>query len=845
MTTSKKARGKGAVKKGEAQAPEPETPSLVGPGDRGPHSVPDFGDDPKLGVVVTVAAPTVGGGDVYISPLAFGDNNRRSLMRVCGPVPGEAFFRALVEHPTDTVGGLIEVPDWAARERQLVADLLHACESQDEAAQNTAKARLPGFVPAHFDPDCDGRRTKERCIGRQVIGHDFDHIYATDWDDAKRQIVVLLPGRFLAIHTTPRSTARVWRVRAYELLNREATPAEWEARVKPHMREMGCTDTNALDVTRFFYLPVLTSNYRYAIIEGPRTQLDDLPPAANAPTPVAAPAAAARTAAPAGTLATEHRTIDPSSPAGVRAISLVKDYLASAEPAIEGQGGSNRLFAVCCRLMYSALPLDVLRQLVEEVYNPRCEPPWSQQEIDHKLVDADRISKEPRGYCSQGFIDKMYGRTTQTGAKEPDPLHEYTFKVGMRGSGDARRASIGEVAADLFDHVAWAGVLRFNTFRNRVIAVNPPMKMQAETPSGLSDNDVQLVRVWLEYNGKKCNTLDVRAAIEAVARQDAFHPLQAWLRSLQWDGKPRLDRVLLDYFQAPDGPYERAIGPRWFISLVARAMVPGCQSDCTLILEGKQGIGKTSAFRALMHDLNWYAESSCGVDHKDFYENLRGVWLMGFDELDSLTRSSITKVNTELTKLCDHYRPSYGRYSEDYARSTGFCGSTNAEVYLPDSTGGRRFWPVKVLREIDRKRIEDDRDQLWAEAFVRYCSGEEWHINTPELLALCEAEQEARYEVDGWEEKIQRWFHDPTKFSHTPIATDPRSVFHGIQPFDGSQGVTTADVLEHAIGKLKGQWTTGDAMRVGRILQRLQMKRKQIWLGTFDGKARRERRYQF
>jgi len=96
-------------------------------------------------------------------------------------------------------------------------------------------------------------------------------------------------------------------------------------------------------------------------------------------------------------LVSEHRTVEPTSPEGVRAIAWARAYLASAEPAIEGQGGSNRLFRACCHLMYSALPLSVLRQVVEEVYNPRCEPPWSTEEIDHKLEDADRVFGEPRG----------------------------------------------------------------------------------------------------------------------------------------------------------------------------------------------------------------------------------------------------------------------------------------------------------------------------------------------------------------------------------------------------------------------------------------------------------------
>jgi predicted P-loop ATPase len=544
-------------------------------------------------------------------------------------------------------------------------------------------------------------------------------------------------------------------------------------------------------------------------------------------------------------LVTEHRTIDPSSPKGVRAIAWAKNYLARAEPAIEGQGGSDRLFAACCHLMYSALPLDVLQQIIEEIYNPRCEPPWSPQEIEHKLTDADRRFEEPRGLCSPDFPDKMLGRTKDTAAKAPDPLHEYTFEVGMRSSADLQKTSFNEVVGDLFAHVDWAGVLRFDTFRDRVVAVDPPMKMDGESPSGLSDNDVQLVRAWLEFHGKKLNVQDVRAAIEAVARQRAFHPIQDWLQSLPWDQTPRLDRVLPEYFQTADGPYERAIGPRWFISLVARVMTPGCQSDCTLILEGEQGIKKTSAFRGLMHDPTWYAESSTGVDHKDFFENLRGVWLMGFDELDSLSKGSLTKVKTVLTATRDRYRKSYGHYADDYPRACGFCGSTNAEQYLNDPTGARRFWPVKSLRPIDTARIVADRDQIWAEAFARWRAGEPWHVDTPELRALCEAEQEARLEIDAWEELIVRWLHDPAKFSRTPLAPpEPGSMFPGIRVFDGSKGVTTADILEHAIGKLKGQWSRGDAMRVGGILLRLGMKRKQFSLGKIDGKEHREWRYQ-
>ncbi len=547
--------------------------------------------------------------------------------------------------------------------------------------------------------------------------------------------------------------------------------------------------------------------------------------------------------APPKSLSSEHRTIEPTSPEGVRAIEWVKTKLAAAEPAVQGQGGSDCFFKVCRYLMISALPLDVLRQLIEGVYNPRCQPPWSTREIEHKLEDADLTYDKPRGLPSPGFWDQMRGRTKNTDARIPDQFHEYTFEIGMRSGVDVSKASFGEVAADLVDHVDWAGVLMLDVFKDRIIAVNPPMKMDAES-SGLTDNDVQLVRAWLEYSGKRLNTQDVRAAIETVANRRAFNSVQDYLTGLSWDEKPRLDRVLPEYFQTPEGPYELTIGPKWFISLVARAMEPGCQSDCTLILEGAQGIGKTNAFRNLMHDPTWYADSTAGIDNKDFYQNLLGVWLMSFDELDSLSRGSITRVNTVLTSTRDKYRKSYGRISDDYPRACGFCGSTNAKQYLYDSTGARRFWPVRVLKTIDFERIARERDQIWAEAYVRYRRKEPWHVDTPELRKLCEDEQEQRLEIDSWEEILLRWFNDPAKFSHTPVIKNEKKdgVFHGgMSAFDGSKGFTVADVLEHAIGKLKGQWSQGEAQRIGKILRRLGLERVQFRVG----KSAREWRYVF
>ena len=272
-------------------------------------------------------------------------------------------------------------------------------------------------------------------------------------------------------------------------------------------------------------------------------------------------------------------------------------------------------------------------------------------------------------------------------------------------------------------------------------------------------------------------------------------------------------------------------------------MTPGCQSDCTLILEGPQGIGKTSALKALMHMPEWYADTTAGVDDKDFKQNLLGIWLMGFDELDSLAKGSLTKVKTELTVTRDHYRKCYGYCAEGYPRACGFCGSTNSETYLNDTSGGRRFWPNKVLRPIDVGKIREFHEQLFAEALVRFLMGEPWYANTPEILALCEAEQEARLEIHPWEEKIAKWLN--TGVSWKPVVKVEGSMYGGgLQAFDASNGIMISNVLKHAAGRLEGQWTLGDAQNVGRILKRLGGRRVQVRVLP-SGQHSRQWKYEF
>jgi predicted P-loop ATPase len=252
-------------------------------------------------------------------------------------------------------------------------------------------------------------------------------------------------------------------------------------------------------------------------------------------------------------------------------------------------------------------------------------------------------------------------------------------------------------------------------------------------------------------------------------------------------------------------------------------MAPGCQADCTLIAQGPQGIGKTSAFRALVPVPTWYADTSVTIGDKDSYQNLHGVWLYGLDELDSVTRGERTKTKNFLTQTRDKYRPSYGHAARSFARQNVFCGTTNEETPFTDRTGNRRFWPTRVLRPINVAGIARDRDQLWAEALHRYARSAPWHVDTPELRALCEAEQAERLQADPWESMVAAWLDDPTETIEDVeegIGGAPRRVKRKV-PFDTSRGVTTAEVLVHALEMRKADVTRGDEMRAAEVLRGL------------------------
>jgi putative DNA primase/helicase len=382
----------------------------------------------------------------------------------------------------------------------------------------------------------------------------------------------------------------------------------------------------------------------------------------------------------------------------------------------------------------------------------------------------------------------------------------------------------------------WRGVLARNDFAEADITRRAPPWHEHEAEGASTgpwtDPDTTRLCAWFDRAyGMTLKGSDVERVVSVAAEACRFHPVREYLAGLRWDGKQRLPSMLAKYFGGKESPYAAAVGTRWMIGAVARVMRPGCQMDCTLVFEGKQGIGKNRGVRALVPDPEWYSETRIEIGTKDSFQNLRGKWIYLLDELDSLKRADLSRVKGFLTSPRDTYRESYGRRARDFQRQTVFCGTTNEDEWLTDPTGNRRFWPQHVHSPPDIEAIARDRDQLWAEAVARFDSGEPWHVDTPELRQLCEEEQGDRVQQDIWAPLVAKWLAEP--YELVEEENDQGRKVRTRYPYDASAGVLTVDVALYALEKPKGQITTADHMRVARVL---------LQLGYERGPQRREDR---
>lgn len=334
----------------------------------------------------------------------------------------------------------------------------------------------------------------------------------------------------------------------------------------------------------------------------------------------------------------------------------------------------------------------------------------------------------------------------------------------------------------------------------------------------LEDTHLVDIRLILEGNDFEPNTGDILQAVLRHAKDNSFHPVRDYLRTLKWDGTPRLDHWMQLTMGAPDTPFVRAVGRKTLIAAVARAFKPGCKVDTVLVLEGEQGLQKSTAIAVLFGE-DYTAESVNLFDqHAKMVMAMMGAWCVELAEFIAIQRKDQNSVKGMLSMRSDRVVLPYAKMASDHPRQCIFFGTINPgeSGYLTDSTGNRRYWPVEVTKA-DVALLADRRDQLWAEAYRAFTHDENWWLSAEEE-SLAKVQVAQREKDDIWDEIL-----------------DGKLIGNGVQS-------TTIGAALQAIGVPAERMDDRAKDRVAASLRRLGFKsvpRKE----TIDGKRRSVRIY--
>lgn len=300
----------------------------------------------------------------------------------------------------------------------------------------------------------------------------------------------------------------------------------------------------------------------------------------------------------------------------------------------------------------------------------------------------------------------------------------------------------------------------------------------------IKDIDPTRIRVWLTHEWRFEPHINlVHEAISAIADLNRFHPVRDYLDGLEWDGVPRVDTWLATYMEATGADaYLRAVSRKVLVALIKRVYRPGCKFDHVLILEGNQGVGKSTALRNLVGD-DWFTDAKINVQDKDAVMTLKSKWLVELGELSALRNADIEELKAFISRTTDRIRVPYGKRAEEFPRQCVFIGSTNKDEYLKDPTGNRRYWPVKV-GACDFTAIAKDRDQLLAEARFLFECGEPLYLEKAEMNEAAIKEQEARLEKDPWEDLFDAWKDRESSKSLVQSGFAMDELFEAAGPFE-------------------------------------------------------------
>jgi putative DNA primase/helicase len=306
----------------------------------------------------------------------------------------------------------------------------------------------------------------------------------------------------------------------------------------------------------------------------------------------------------------------------------------------------------------------------------------------------------------------------------------------------------------------------FNEMANRIQVTGPLPWDRPEGNEFWRDADTAQLKSVIDIRYLPFSSRNYDVSFTKIADDRHFHPVRDYLNSLpEWDGVGRVEDLFIRYLLADDTEYVRTVTRKTFAAAVARIYEPGTKFDCVPVLDGDQGIGKSSIVKDLVTS-DYYSEtlSLTDMDDKSGAEKLQGFWVVEIGELAGMKKADIEKVKAFLSTSDDKYRPSYGKVVESHPRQCIIIATVNGERgYLRDITGNRRFWIIKCHQKKQRKAWDFDenfRAQFWAEAKEIWKSGEKLYLEG-DVLEAAEKEQRGAMETDERVGMVEEYLNTP------------------------------------------------------------------------------------
>ncbi|AGC44565.1 virulence-associated protein E domain-containing protein [Myxococcus stipitatus DSM 14675] len=701
---------------------------------------------------------------------------------------------------------------------------LFTTHRRSQCPQSPCPSRCPAKNgPAWSPVDISERRRNENVRAVTLAVFDLDHLTAEQLaplDELERG------GYAFALHSTHSHRPPDYCLRLIMPLSRPVLPREWPAVRTAALALLRVpADPATKDLSRLYYLPDAPEGAEpfAESTDGRPLDVDELLASARAGLPVTASPSAPSAPMDAASTTTDQHHLG----------SLLRRHARPENKALIGRvlrgqplaprGSQDTTLQQLMSTVAFCLPTDTPDAAIVELLRPCYAATDWEQGTEHLISEAlkklhrARVRKTERdakrlvehqalwerlGISTRAITSTSELTPTDEGQADPDEWMKQLVTYETREETRLRNLE-ANIYTVLLHAPEWRGALRFNEVTKELELSGSPLRADVR-PDELDSE----IAVWFqnsEYGrlGLNPKPSHVREVLRIVARQNAYDPLRDYLEGLVWDGKPRIDTFLERYLGATgDTEHLRTIGPKWLISAVARALRPGCKVDTVLILEGPQGLQKSTAFRILAGE--WFSDAPLDIGNKDSAALASQFWVQEMAELETVRRAAdVQALKAYVSRNEDIYRPPYGRVTVRTPRRCVLVGTTNSEEYLRnDPSGYRRWWPVRCT-SIDIAALKQDRAQLWAEAVVRFHQGEQWWL-TEDQAERAEAQAKERSETpnDGKRDAIVQWL---TRMS----------------PARRPAEVPLLQVAEEALGVPKGQLNAATDREIASVLRDL------------------------